>query len=264
MTRSYIDKADAIRVLRAAVPQVGDAIRSIKAPGAIAVGKWTTTDVAAHLVDVAQDNLVIARGEGTRYQSPTEVEAINEQRLRARSERNPKMLADLYEENMAAYLDHVESLDGDPVIPWANFEIPVSTLLCADIGECYMHGWDITRAEGRDWRIDPYAAALAGKGLSPLTINYVDKDAAAGFTGTFELKLRGFWALHFVFTDGDLAIEEPNGRRVDARISADPVAFMLVGYGRVSQWGPMMRGKLVAYGRKPWLALKFGSMLRNP
>jgi hypothetical protein len=39
---------------------------------------------------------------------------------------------------------------------------------------------------------------------------------------------------------------------------------MLVGYGRISQWGPMGRGKLLAYGRKPWLALKLSKLLRNP
>jgi hypothetical protein len=51
---------------------------------------------------------------------------------------------------------------------------------------------------------------------------------------------------------------------VDCRISADPVAFLLVGYGRVSQWPQIARGKMVAWGRKPWLGVKFRSLLRKP
>ncbi len=47
-------------------------------------------------------------------------------------------------------------------------------------------------------------------------------------------------------------------------ISADPVAFLLVGYGRTGQWGQIIRGKLVASGRKPWLGFGFGKLLTSP
>lgn len=55
-----------------------------------------------------------------------------------------------------------------------------------------------------------------------------------------------------------------SARHVDCHLWVDPVAFLLVGYGRISQWGPIARGKLVAWGRKPWLGLKFKSLLLNP
>ena len=51
---------------------------------------------------------------------------------------------------------------------------------------------------------------------------------------------------------------------VDCWISADPTAFLLVGYGRIGLWGPIARGRLVAGGRKPWLALRYKRLLRNP
>ena len=47
-------------------------------------------------------------------------------------------------------------------------------------------------------------------------------------------------------------------------ITADPVAFLLLGYGRISQWSPILRGKLRAGGRKPWLAMKFATLLASP
>jgi hypothetical protein len=66
------------------------------------------------------------------------------------------------------------------------------------------------------------------------------------------------------FDDGDLTVEpEPSGR-VDCHLSADPVAFMLVGWGRIGQGPAILKGQLLAWGRKPWLGLKLRSLLRNP
>jgi len=264
VTRSYIDKNEAVAALRSTVPDVVAAIRNINNPDAPAIGSWTAGDVAAHLIDVAEDNRNVARGEGTRYPTTDDVAAINQERLARRHERDPRVLAERYETSMTTYLDELERVEGDPVIPWADFEIPLSAQLAADISECLIHGWDITQAEGRPWRIDPASAGLSAKGLAPFMIQYVDPQAAAGFTGTFEIRLRGQWILHYVFTDGRLSIHEPAGRRVDVRISADPVGYLLVGYGRVSQWGPALKGQMLAWGRKPWLAFKFATLLRNP
>jgi hypothetical protein len=66
------------------------------------------------------------------------------------------------------------------------------------------------------------------------------------------------------FDDGKLTVEAANGARSDCTINADPAAFLLVGYGRQSQWAPIVRGKLLASGRKPWLGLKFAKLLVNP
>jgi len=47
-------------------------------------------------------------------------------------------------------------------------------------------------------------------------------------------------------------------------ITADPVAFLLLGYGRVTQWPQIVRGRLRAGGRKPWFAMRFASLLVSP
>ena len=51
---------------------------------------------------------------------------------------------------------------------------------------------------------------------------------------------------------------------VDCHISADPVAFLIVAYGRGSQWPPILRGKITAWGRKPWRAFGLMRLLVNP
>ena len=251
-------------MLRATSADLAYAIKNIQNPQAPAIGSWTAADVAAHLIDVAEAAQAIARGEGTEYATSADVAANNEKRLAERTERDPHVLAGLFEEAAESYADTVMSVEGDPMVPWADFEIPVSALVCVDLGEWLIHGYDITKSQGNPWEIDPHRAAFAGRGISPVTEHYVDPEAGAGFTATIDLRLRGHGALHFVFNNGDLSIEEPANRKVDVHLSADPVAFMLVGYGRISQWGPMAKGKLLAWGRKPWVALKFATVLKNP
>lgn len=64
--------------------------------------------------------------------------------------------------------------------------------------------------------------------------------------------------------DGTVTVEPAEATKVDCRLSADPLTFVLVGYGRINQWGPIVRGKLTAGGRKPWLALRFTGLFFNP
>jgi hypothetical protein len=45
---------------------------------------------------------------------------------------------------------------------------------------------------------------------------------------------------------------------------ADPAAFFMVFWQRQSQRNAIAKGQLIAWGRKPWLGLKFRSLIRNP
>jgi hypothetical protein len=63
--------------------------------------------------------------------------------------------------------------------------------------------------------------------------------------------------------DGALTVTREDGP-VDCHVSADPVALLLVAYGRRSQWGPIVTGKLVAWGRKPWLGPRLVRYLVTP
>jgi len=51
---------------------------------------------------------------------------------------------------------------------------------------------------------------------------------------------------------------------VDCVISAEPATFLLVNYGRTGPWGPAHTGKVVAWGRRPWLALGLPKTFRAP
>lgn len=63
---------------------------------------------------------------------------------------------------------------------------------------------------------------------------------------------------------GDTATVGPADGQVDCILSVDPVAFLRVGYGRANPLTAALTGKVVAFGRKPWLGLTFGSLLAAP
>jgi hypothetical protein len=94
---------------------------------------------------------------------------------------------------------------------------------------------------------------------------FVNADKAAGLQATYQVRLRGGGRINWIFDDGSLTVEEPPSTRpVDCHISADPAAFFMVFWERQSQWNAIAKGQLLAWGRKPWLGLKFRSLMRNP
>ncbi|MGH2709244.1 MAG: hypothetical protein ACRDJK_13265, partial [Actinomycetota bacterium] len=81
---------------------------------------------------------------------------------------------------------------------------------------------------------------------------------------SFEIRMRGGSRFAVICDRGDVRVQDDVPKRVDVHISADPVAFFSVGTGLVSQWGPIARGKMTAWGVKPWLAFRFKILVPNP
>jgi hypothetical protein len=48
------------------------------------------------------------------------------------------------------------------------------------------------------------------------------------------------------------------------RLSADPMAYLLVGFGRSSLWPVIARGQIFAWGRKPWLLARLPTYFMKP
>jgi hypothetical protein len=129
------------------------------------------------------------------------------------------------------------------------------------VGDTLVHGWDIATALGCTWVIDPADACLAFSAIVPVMSAFVDEKAARGFSATYGVQLRGGPAFTLAFADGRLSAIEGRPPRADCRMSAEPVANLLTAYGRVPVWRPAIRGRLLSYGRRPWLGLKLPSLL---
>ena len=134
----------------------------------------------------------------------------------------------------------------------------------AHAGHHHLSAPFVAQAIRQPWPIDPGHVALIMEGLAPIVPGWVDVDRARGFTATFEVRLRGQATHVFAFQDGQLRVNPGDPGPIDAHISADPSALLLVLYRRQSQWRHIARGRLLAWGRRPWLALTFVGRFHKP
>jgi hypothetical protein len=66
------------------------------------------------------------------------------------------------------------------------------------------------------------------------------------------------------FVDGEYRLEGAGSGPVDTTISADPVAFLMVGSGRLSVSGAIALGLLTVGGDRPELAVGFPDLFLYP
>jgi hypothetical protein len=274
--------------LRDEVRRVTTLMRSISDPSIPAVGEWNIAEVAMHL---SQNWMLVAgqaRQDISQYTAvvPSTFEvsgnsvipdmsdnaAINALGIKSDTERDLAVLADRIEQRAQEYLGECAGHSPDEPRQWTveGTTLPLSALTCNLMNETMMHGYDMARAAGRPWRIERTHAAMVIEQFfvpvihtcDPRTL--VNADKAAGLQATYQVHLRGAGRLNFVFDDGSLRAEQPSTRPVDCHISADPAAFFMVFWQRQSQCNAIAKGQLLAWGRKPWLGLKFRSLIRNP
>lgn len=220
-------------------------------------------ELIPHLEGVAGDSLIRDMGE------LGEVMALG---VRSDPERDPGILADRIEARAQEYFSECIGAFPDELRPWLVEDVTVrlSTLACHLLNETIVHGYDIAQAVGRPWRIEPaHAAMVLGGFIVPVIQGLharvlVNDDKAAGVRVTYDLRIRGGDRFYFVFDDGAVEIEEPSSRQVDCHISAHPVSFLMVVWGRQSQWKAIAKGQLIAWGRKPWLGTRLRTLMRNP
>ena len=253
--------------LRAAAPRTAAVIRSARDAGALVPGlTWTVGETAAHLVNEFADYTAYAQGvkkpaEGDR---PARLNAAaNAAQLRADPDRDLDRLSD----RLIAAVDGFLAVPprGDRVLVSNGIAMTWETMCSALLGDLLIHGLDIARAGGQPWRIDRAEALQVIAGVMTMVPQYLDPDRAANLRASFELRLRG-GPRYLIEVDRGKAVTGRSTPRArpDCWISADPEAFLKVGFGRAGQWGQIARGKLVAGGRKPWLAVTFGSLITGP
>lgn len=274
--------------LRGEVRRVTALLRSVRDPEAPAVGQWNLAEVAMHLSQawlvvpgLARHDLSriyevmpsLARAAGDALiRDLGELGDVTDLGVRSDAERDLHVLADRIEARAEEFFNECAGRSADELLPWMveGSTVRLANLTGHLLNETVMHGYDIARADRRTWRIEPaHAAMVLGRFLIPVIRalgpqSVVDGDKAAGLRVTYDLRIRGGDRFHFVFDNGELRIEEPSSRRVDCHISTDPVAFLMVVWGRQSQWPAIATGKLVAWGRKPWLGPRLRVLLRNP
>lgn len=265
--------ARARSALAAAVVRSAQLWRSIADSSAPVPGlAWTAGQTAAHVVaDMGEYTEVLTRhvnGETAELNIPGGSPArarnsANDRHLVDVPEREMRRLADLLEAAAAKYLAAASAIDTSERVALLTADglvLEPAVMTCLLLGEQLVHGLDIARAAHRPWNIErddallaiPAALSLVPKYLRPRTTN-----------ASFELRLRGAPRYRVAIANGT-GVVTVAGKKADCVITADPVTFLLLGLNRVPQLPQLLRGKLRAGGRKPWLAAKFGTLLESP
>lgn len=239
---------------------------------------WTLGETAAHLAIGARGWSSAVRGEAAWIEETLpatggyrdRMSVMTARTLVTNPERDPATLGRSIsagvEEFLAASANRW-ALDRIPT-PWYGdrASLPLGAFTCLLLGEQYIHGYDIARTLGRPWPIDRHLALLIVPAALTMMPLVVDPEKARGFTGAYALHLRGGSDFTIAFRDGAATVT-PRGvrrQRVDCHLSSDPAAFVLVGFGRMSLASAIARGKMLAYGTRPWLGFSLRAMFLDP
>lgn len=274
------DRATAIETLREVGRRTVNVIAAIDdldrpVPGL----EWTVGEAATHiLIEVRGYAEAVTGNDDSLANFVPDVDgykrrmyAMTSGTLAAEPRRSAAELSALVREGLQTFIAEIaKHPDDEPLTtPWygAGESVPMRAVLSLQIGEMLIHGLDVARGLRRPW---PISRAEALQVILPATLEMmpkvVDHDAVGDASITYCLRFRGGPTVGARFVRGQLGTAgwgEWN-TRADVTLSADPVAFLLLAYGRKSQWPLIAQGRLMAYGRKPWLALQMRGLFVNP
>jgi uncharacterized protein (TIGR03083 family) len=269
--RSHDRSLDAFRNAVVRTAQLWRRIESPDVP--VPLLDWTAAETAAHVVGDLRDYTTALNrhrnGYMTHANPPTEPPSklstkVNARHLEEVSERNPHRLADMLEDAARAYLAVAASAAPSADIATPNgLVLAPSTMTCLLLGEQLVHGLDIARSADVPWPMSDADALLVVPGVLSIAPQYLRPSRASGSGSSYELRMRGGCRYRMIVAKGTATVAAA-GERADCVITADPVAFLLLGYGRITQWRPIFRCQLRAGGRRPWLAMRFSSLLAAP
>lgn len=260
--------AEAQVALEALTKQTADFLRdvpdlNVPIPGS----EWTVREAAIHLINWPPVYCDIATGMPSPVPTLEKAAFAADAALRISDvpESDPDRLADLLLDGIGRFLETTAGRPGDQEVVWhCGLPIDLASLVCVLLGEQILHGFDMAKATGTPWPIEPDHARLVHYAYTPIYVTVVNPATTTGLTVGYDVELRGIGRLTVRFVDGEYRLEPPDSGPVDCTLSADPVAFLLVGSGRLSQWDAIALGHLSAGGAHPELALKFKDLFVYP
>lgn len=258
-----VTREQALRAHAAATDAFVDLVRTMPIdPAPVRHLRWSTIEVAAHVLSMQRALLQMVHGNGG-WRTLSDAAAENERLLAATREGRPGEIARALGVAAPALREAWATRPGE-VVGWhAGTKAPIEAVIGASAADILVHGWDIARALGRPWTITSEAALVASAGALILAPPFLAEHASR-VELTFVIDLRSGTPYTATFANGGLAVESGRPERADCTISADPVAFLLVGAGRTSRWRAVLTGKIRASGRRPWAALQFTSLIDWP
>jgi uncharacterized protein (TIGR03083 family) len=273
-----LDREAARAAIGAAAERFTELLRDIDDIELPAAGTdWTVAETAAHVscmftgfsAAIAGEPQALTPEQYLEADFPTRLAATNGGTIALVDHTDARRLTEVITTGAQRFLKLLA--DADPNIecetPWygpGRTRTP-DCLTALALSELTVHGHDIATGTGRSWPISAeHAKLILGTACPNMWPLVVWPEAARGAPLTYEVRLRGNGPRYVIrVADGTAAVRAAGGP-VDCVISADPVAFLLVCYGRMPLGRALLRGGMLAWGRRPWLGLRFKNLFFNP
>ena len=239
-----------------------DADMGLAVPGS----QWSLAEAAAHLAQAGELMADIAAGRARSWGdgTPQSLAAANERALAGFGERRAEPLAAMIVAQADAYLRAWDGGDAKATVvtPLGPMGLDVlgSYLLTHMLG----HGYDLARALGRPHMIDRARVELTLPFLITVMPRVTDTARTAGLSARYAIRLWGGARFGVIVADGAVAVGSRPPARPDCTILTEPVTFLLMALGRRDQWSALAQGRVLAWGRKPWLAPRFPALFKAP
>lgn len=162
--------------------------------------------------------------------------------------------------------------DRDPAepcgIPWFGLDrpLPLAAVAGLFLSETVLHALDLARATGQRWVVPPQIArlviSLAYLDTIPRTVDAV---RAANVHAAVRIHVRGGVTIG-IDIDGPRVEtrRNPGAGPADCHLWVEPVAFLLSASGRSSQIRQIAAGRMLSFGRKPWLGPVIARLFAHP
>jgi len=258
---------EARRSLDANCRRLADLITSAPDLSLLAMGlEWNLQQVTAHMITGTNWAAEFIKGNahGIPTLDPAVVGPLLDQMIADFPESDPAKLGRLLLDAEDALLEALSAQPGDRPMLHAGVPFTVAQFACTMLGDQTIHGYEMAAAIGRPWPIETRDVLLILEAHLPLFGAMLHAERTAGLNAAIGIELRGARDVTVRFTDGAYSVVEGTADDVDATMSADPVAFLMVESGRLSRYEAIALGLLTVGGSRPDLALGFFDLIVYP
>jgi uncharacterized protein (TIGR03083 family) len=252
--------------LRAAARRYAALARSADGNRPMAGSAWTVRESVAHVATVAPRYSKFPHGTQKLADTPASLPALNAEEIQELDQRPIGELLSLLDDAVEAVIGQVEAYGDQP----PEYHFHGGELVAADValgillGELLVHGWDLATAMHHRWPITRRQVSLIFSGVEPILPGWVEPARSAGHQAAYQVHLGDNGQHVLCFTHGKLSTVLPPGRHIDCHIGGSPQAILLILYRRLSPWQAALTGRVVAWGRRPWLAFSLADRFYQP